>query len=68
MSTTWEYRVGFDPKTRHYGIYEYYVDHKMGLTGCTADPLPPLGESREELLRDMRRMLKAFDKPTIGVE
>lgn len=66
MSTTWRYRVGYYRGSGWFGIFEFYTDGN-GKEGWTKAPVEPWGETKEDLRKDLERMLKAFDEPVIEI-
>ena len=64
---TWNYRL---VKTVHasgdaeYHVCEMYYDEKGNIESWS-DPIPPYGETPEELEDDLRRMLGALSRPVL---
>ena len=63
---TWTYRIIRDEDGGH-RIAEVYTDllHVEGGISWTADPIAPVGDDPDELLRDITRMLKACGLPIL---
>lgn len=64
----WNYRVmrytdGHGDET--YGIYAVYYDQQGDITGYSATPSFPIGDTLEELREDFNNMLLAYGKPVI---
>ena len=60
---TWEYRI-----LRRETIYgeEYFEIHPVfDGKSWSKDPETPIGDTPEDLKNDLKRMLKAFDKPIL---
>lgn len=62
---TWDYRIVVD-RAGTYSIHEAYY-RKDKVWGVTAQPVPPLGDSMDELKEDLRMMAKAFRKPVLSM-
>jgi hypothetical protein len=65
---TWNHRVTKQVRATHteYGISEVYYDKKGKIIGWT-DPVQPYGESRKELRKELKHMLKAFKHPVLDI-
>ena len=72
---TWNYRVISHPSwdfagdkgAREYRIHEVFSD-ETGIIGYSARGCEPFGETKEDLIQDMKYMNLAFDKPVLNVE
>jgi len=61
---TWNYRVlrtDFDSGS-YYGIHEVYDDKSYTLL-----PVKPQGDTAEELLDDLAKMMGAFEQPVLEI-
>lgn len=63
---TWNYRVVETEGV--FAIYEASYDDAGNVTGMTAEPVAPMGESLEELRADLEHYLKALAAPLLHYE
>jgi hypothetical protein len=70
--STWNYRVlkKTDQKTGEttYAIHEVYYDDTGKPDGCTKNSVAPMGETLEELKRDMEHYRLALGKPVLAYD
>ena len=72
---TWSYRVISHPSwdmrdekgSRVFRIHEVFSD-ETGIIGYSAKGCEPFGETKDELVQDMKYMSLAFEKPVLNVE
>lgn len=62
---TWNHRVLFNEPDGMWYITEAFYDDGDDVDGYVAEGVQPVGETREELLESVCRMLGAFEKPDI---
>lgn len=65
---SWNYRIILhdDNKEPWYAIHEVYYDEDDNITNFSCDPMHPLGETKGELIQDIKYMLKDARKyPTL---
>lgn len=68
---SWNYRVvkHAEPDGRAwYQIHEAFYDEGKPADSITQDAIVPGGETIEELAEELRRMLKATEKPALNYE
>ena len=70
---TWNYRVihqelevpGSDEKAQHWAIHECYYDETGNITEWTVSPVYPIGNTKEEIMRDCGYYSLALTKPML---
>jgi hypothetical protein len=63
---TWNYRV-FREESGEHVIREVYYDEDGAIVACTEDPVEPMGESLEELAKDLAYFQKALSHPVLSM-
>ena len=58
---TWCYRICRQNANPSYGEYEYSIREHYGEFGYTDSPIPPTGESLEDLKWALEKMLEAVN-------
>lgn len=69
--THWNYRVVKEKEAHggfHYSIRDVYYSKKNKPHSWGAEPQHPISDTKGGLLDDIRRMKRAFDKPTLLVQ
>jgi hypothetical protein len=61
---TWNYRL-VKSNTGIIGIFEVYYDSEGNPRACTTHPAQVMGETVEEILRIVKNMEQAADKPVL---
>lgn len=69
---TWNYRVvrkvrdlsGFASET--FTFHEVYYDDDGKASSCTEDPVEPIGDSIEDLARELQLFIGALNKPVLN--
>jgi hypothetical protein len=67
---TWNYRVikKGEGEDTFYGVYEVYYGKSGKPEYITENPVFALGDTREELFKDYKHMLEAFNKVALNYE
>jgi len=67
---SWNYRIVKHDKADeiYLQIHEVYYDEKNDIEAYTEDPIHPFGETREELISDLKYMLHDTEKyPVLSI-
>jgi predicted RNase H-like HicB family nuclease len=64
----WNFRVVKKKGDLGYGIHEVFYKDNGDIEAVTQDPVEPLGETFEELKKDLQRMLDACKKEVIDYD
>lgn len=69
---SWNFRVvrkkvimGNEPPGQYFAIHEAYYDGEGKIEYLTQGEVTPYGEDVEDLMRELKNMLKAFDDPVL---
>lgn len=63
---TWNYRVMH--RAGRFAVYSVYYSDDGRITGWSAEPMPPNGESVEDLGEDFERFRRALSEPSLDYE
>jgi hypothetical protein len=62
---TWNYRVIRTDEA--FAIHEVFYDSNGEINGWSADPIAPMGETQDELMKDLELIQRALTLPVLKV-